>query len=866
MSILKAQNSFSGKVIHTDSESIIDHAIVSINHPENQAVLSYTLVNEKGEFKITVNSDLPELLLEVTAMNFEKFSVLIPNQSQNKIIALNPQETILEEIIIKPTLITQRGDTISYDLNKFATKNDRVLEDVLKRIPGIEVEAGGKIKYQGQAINKFYVEGMDLMQGRYASITQAMPNVHVSKLEVLENHQPIKMLDGKVVSDSPAINIKLKRNISVSGSAKIGLGCTPFIGQANITPMFFNKNIQFLANYDANNVGKDVSGKLTNLTSFGRFENYNFSSQVTNLLQISDIGLPTINKERYNFNKTHLASINTLFKLNKTLDLNTSLFYYNNEFDSNGKQVTQIKDLENNNVIEYYKISEAALFNENMKAVFTFTNNTETNFLKNIVTIDIQKNKNRNNLELNNNPILQNVVSPNYAIQNSLSTLIPFRKKLFINLKSILDFTNDKQTYQVSPTQHLFLPDSQLYQNNKLFQHYLNTHFYTQNSVSISFAYKNWRITPQYEIELTNKKLNTNLSGDQNTHPVFVNNLNYSFLKNNFNILLNYKKDKFNVSVTLPIILNSIQLNNQENFNNLNRNSFVFNPTIHANYEINSRVKIRGGGKYTNTFTPLSQLYSNYIFSGLNFTTYNNTIQKSGFYSTNIAAEYKNPFNNIFSNFGVNYNFGQNAVLLSTFISENGQQVIEAIDRKNKNKNKNAWISLGKYFTDLSTNLKGDAKFMQTESEVLINSLLSDVNISSQTYSIQLSNATLNWMGVVYTYNYTKQERKQLSNVTNTYNSGHLLKTELFLIKNQSISWQIDYQESKFNKQTFVNKFMDLKYRYKWTQKRIDFDIDWTNILNTKLYEQVVINNIQTTGTSYRIRPSQILASIRFNF
>ena len=495
MSILNAQNSFGGKVINAASKTAIDHATVSINNPKNQAVLAYALVNEKGEFLIQVNSELPEFLLEVSAMNYEKISIPIQNTTQHNTIELTAQETILEEIIIKPTLITQRGDTISYDLNKFATKNDRVLEDVLKKIPGIEIEPGGRIKYQGQAINKFYVEGMDLMQGRYASITQAMPNTHVSKLEVLENHQPIKMLNGKVVSNSPAINIKLKRNISLSGSAKIGAGGNPFIGQANITPMFFTKKIQFLTNYDANNIGKDVSSKLTNFTSFGRFENYNFSSQSSNLLKITEIDLPNINQERYNFNKTHLASFNALIKLNKTLDINASLFYYNDELDRNGKQFTQIKDLENNNFIEYSRVNESVTFTENVKAVFTFTNNAENNFLKNIVTVDVKKEKNRGNLVLNNNPIFQRVMSPNYGFQNSLSTIIPFGKNKFFNVKSILDFTQDKQTYAVSPTQNLFLPNAQLYQNNSLYQHYRSANFYTQNSISISWAYGNWRIT-----------------------------------------------------------------------------------------------------------------------------------------------------------------------------------------------------------------------------------------------------------------------------------------------------------------------------------------------------------------------------------
>ncbi|MDR0194007.1 MAG: hypothetical protein LBI73_02695, partial [Myroides sp.] len=61
-------------------------------------------------------------------------------------------------------------------------------------------------------------------------------------------------------------------------------------------------------------------------------------------------------------------------------------------------------------------------------------------------------------------------------------------------------------------------------------------------------------------------------------------------------------------------------------------------------------------------------------------------------------------------------------------------------------------------------------------------------------------------------------------------------------------------------------RFMDVMYRLKWEKKKIDFDFEWSNILNTKEYEQVVINSIQTSTTNFKLRPSQFLVSVRFNF
>ena len=864
---VNAQIKISGKVIDNETKQTIDFAMVSINNIQTNGVITYKQVNEKGEFYIELNSNQPEFNLEISAMNYEKLTLRLPNKSFNQTLALKSQQTILEEIIIKPTLITQRGDTLSFDLNKFATKNDRVLEDVLKKIPGIEVESSGKIKYQGQPINKFYVEGMDLMQGRYTSITQAIPNMHVSKLEVIENHQPIKMLDGKEFSDSPAINIKLKNNISVSGSAKIGVGASPFLWNTSITPMFFAKKTQFLANYDSNNTGGNLSSKLTSFYTFNKFDTYSYSASSANTLFISETSLPSISQQRYNFNKSHLASINSLFKLNKNLELNTNLFYYNNQFDRNSSQFTQIKDLANtSNPIQFYKINESVTFTENLKAIFSLTNNTTNNYLKNVTTIDVKKVKDRGDLLLNNNPIFQSVLSPTYGIQNSLSTVIPLNKSKLINVKSIIDFTNDKQTYLVTPTTFLELPNPDLYQNTQLIQNYLNKNFYTQNSLAITWSTNHWFITTRYEMMLNNKNLLTNLFGNPNQNLYYTNNLNYSFLQNTFETSFTYRYSHLNIALNTPIRLNNINLTNVNIANNLYKNAIDFTPTLTVNYKFSDQLKFNLSGNINQNYTPLDQLLPDFVFSGLNFTAFSNTIQSDNVYATNFRAEYKNPLHNIFANANISLAQINKNILLATTINQNGQQIIQAINQKNQAQSFINNITLGKYFTDLSTNLKLNFSYLNTSNNILLNNILSDVTMNSYNYEIEISNATLKWIGWVYKLNYGENHRKQLHNNTKSYINSHIGKLEFYLFKNHSLTSSLEYTESVFINQRFPNKFLDLKYRYKWNAKKIDFDLDYTNILNTKQYQQVVLNTIQTTQTNYNIRPAQIIASIRFNF
>ncbi|KAF5275482.1 hypothetical protein FQR65_LT16656 [Abscondita terminalis] len=73
----------------------------------------------------------------------------------------------IEEVVVVSRIITKSGDTISYNINSFANQRDRVLADVLQKMPGIKVNPDGSVLYNGELVNKFYVNGKDLMSGSY---------------------------------------------------------------------------------------------------------------------------------------------------------------------------------------------------------------------------------------------------------------------------------------------------------------------------------------------------------------------------------------------------------------------------------------------------------------------------------------------------------------------------------------------------------------------------------------------------------------------------------------------------------------------------------------------------------------------------
>jgi hypothetical protein len=172
---------------------------------------AFDFTGEDGKFKIEVNMNSDSLDILVSSLHYEKMRYTISNKTQRVDFVLRPDVKLLETITVKAKPIDQWGDTLSYLVERFTGKEDKSIEDVLKKLPGIEVQENGRILYQGTPVNKFYVEGLDLTDGHYGIISKNLPYSTVSVVEIYENHQPIRILEDRVYSPQAAINLKLKK-------------------------------------------------------------------------------------------------------------------------------------------------------------------------------------------------------------------------------------------------------------------------------------------------------------------------------------------------------------------------------------------------------------------------------------------------------------------------------------------------------------------------------------------------------------------------------------------------------------------------------------------------------------------------------
>ena len=106
----------------------------------------------------------------------------------------------------KPAIIS-KGDTLSYPVKAFSREEDLSIGDVLQRMPGITVDDDGKIYYNNKAIANLYTDGDNLMDGRYGLATKVITKDMIQSVDVIQHHQPIEALKGKISSDNVAINL-----------------------------------------------------------------------------------------------------------------------------------------------------------------------------------------------------------------------------------------------------------------------------------------------------------------------------------------------------------------------------------------------------------------------------------------------------------------------------------------------------------------------------------------------------------------------------------------------------------------------------------------------------------------------------------
>lgn len=316
-----SQTKITGRVADKDGHAM--EGFVTLNIPGESNILSFADIDGEGMYALDYNGSADSICIRVSGFQIGNYSKVVANRSQTLNFMVEVKGINLKEVDVKADPVTIKGDTTDYLVSSYQQQGDRVIGDVLKRVPGVEVSKSGEITYNGKAISKFYVEEMDMLQGRYGLAVNNITADAVSKVQVMEHHQPVKMLQGMGRTDEVAINLKLKEKAKGTYvlATALGAGISERQGKGvrglwneELVGMYFGKERQTMQTYKGNNSGDDILAELSN--QYG-----SAGLAPVSRVHVSGPGTPGVPQKRYMDNKTHALSHNWLERLDKDKEM-----------------------------------------------------------------------------------------------------------------------------------------------------------------------------------------------------------------------------------------------------------------------------------------------------------------------------------------------------------------------------------------------------------------------------------------------------------------------------------------------------------------------------------------------------------------
>ena len=781
--------------------------------------------------------------LEFSFLGYEKQRINISsNQSPRiHIVFMKPSTVALREVQIKAPPISARNDTLVYRVSAFTKAGDRHLEDVLKRLPGVKVSANGTVSIQGKAINKFYIEGMDLMGNNYNQVTQNMPIDAVTSVEVLENHQPVKMLQGKQLSDKAALNIKIDKSHKSRpfGELEGGLGLSPtrWDNRAFVTHIA-NKS-QLLLSGKMNNTGNDLSEETTehiDVTDLEAFE------PITSPLLTTDLVQEQLPQNRYLYNKSYAGGVNFLRKLsdNSTLRFNTQLYE-----DHSSR----------NNSIEYIfgglhplSLREDASMKKKdftIVPILKYELNSANTFVSDELRVSVSKKSAITAILSNESSINETVKTHPSYIQNYFSSSFPVGNTI-LQAKSLIRYFDRTESLND-------ISDSTIIYNCS--NRYAFKSFVAKGTLSTKFLlFRNY-------LDLGVKAYYHNNSYDYNgnTHH---QDLNVIFSPSYY---VKYGK-RSGLTIALPIgwmYARLLPINESIK----NRGFFSFSPEISINHVFSDELSLGFSASIGNS-NDTKPFYSP-DFLRIGYRTvylYDSNLYKNTDYLLSLRLRYRNLASMFFSNLSVSYSNGKRESYFHYDYTDS-LNIIRQIQGENNYKTFIINGMADKTFVDAGLSLKTEITYNQnsyllSQSSELMNnkSHILSAMVSSTFHKYKWLKLILDATGTLFWEKNSYHDSETLSSV-NANASIYLFPFKGFEIKLKCQSLTNEISESHYKSLTLFDASMHYKINKTW-----EIGLTGTNLLNRKLYSVTQNSGLNSYNTLLPLRGREVMAKLLLRF
>lgn len=848
------QITISGTITDNILNEPMQGVLVTLRPAGNNNIIKFAQTSAQGRFEIMLDSFLENHVIHFSMMGFATQTMPLRENQTIYNVQLSEQAMELKEVIVKAPSIRQRGDTITYIIQRFADTQDKTLADVLKKMPGIEVEKSGAIKYNGVSINKFYIEGKDMLGGRYGIATNNIHHKDVGSVEVMENHQPIRALEDISFSQNPGINIRLKEDAKARwvGTAKAGAGFEPFLWKAEIAVMRFKKQSQTLNTYKTNNAGDDIIRESTLFSIDDVIYQFGKNYQLQNYISVMPGRLREIDSDRSRFNKTHSFTTNNLWSLGKNYDLTSQISYNNNRLTSDNRTVTSYFLPDSTIVTDF---EEHSVNKENhLLGNITLLANTATYYFKNKLYADLRWSD--VDMKISGTyPNSQIAKTPHKQVSNDLEILKRIGTKSYT--------INSFNLYQTKPQQLTVKR-----QNDSQHQSINSSAFFTNTNTALSFFVNPIIISMKLGVVGVIRSMESELVGISDTLGGLTNDISMRYLNLYVSPEMEYKKSGFEAKFDVPISFIPYRYNNYAVNEKQNEEKFFASPSLFMRYHFTSRLSASVSGRYAQ-----SPLQEQSFYEGLILNNYRNLSHGVVDYSTgnnksvNLNINYRNPLKTLFANLGVNRSWSYsprvsnryfiNEYLLNTNILQDSYSKTWMISG-----NISKGVDIMNSFISLSSMLYNfDGTLFQNGEPT---------PYTSTNWSVKpkITSKIATWCNASYELNFTKDWMKiKDTNLETSYNNlSQVVSINFTPSKTCYVQLKGEHYYNEITENNSKSLFIaDAEFTYSFGNSW-ELNILAKNIFNQNVYSYSTYDGVTIMSREYRIRPRNIMMGVFFRF
>ena len=869
-----AQTTISGEVLNEKKQPVFNASVMLLRVTDSLP-MAYTFTDEKGHYQLVTQSEEAKLLIAVYGFNLKRQFKEVENKTQTVDFTVQEEALQLKEVSVKSEKIWGGNDTVNYVVDAFRDTTDIVIADVLRKMPGIEVKDDGKVEYKGKPISKFYIENMDMLQGRYNLATTSIAASDVASVQVMENHQEVRALQNIQFSDNVALNIKLKENAKgiFALMADLGAGWADSLQyEGGLTGMYFAKRNQFLGTLKANNSG-------TNLVDNENVTVYPMASMVKP-------SAPGISGVRHTLNRSQGVTYNSLHKLKNEAELSYSLLFGGdrNRKSSESRTLYLLPD-DTLNLVERMQSLETAKM---LEGSVNYNLNKDLDYMK--ISLTASGHRNWGEGLVDNDELIRQ--EENYKSLCAKANIHWIRKsrrdsESGIEFNSTTSYGTLPYGLQVAPGCFPeVLNDGEDYATtiqNIGFQSFKSENFLR---FLTSVVWKRLRIMPYFNFSMEEQALNSDAlcviarRNDEAIQPLcsdgllrfarndgdqFSNDIRWHKYQPAAGAYITYDRRRVNVTLMVPVQLRYLQLDDRIGTASDKQFKVLSQPSLSFRYDFNTNWKVSTKISTYNNTPSLRTLYSGYILQNYRtLSRYDCPLADTYGANGSLTFSYKNVMKYAFGDFSVNYNRYRNEVMYAQSF-EGNTMVINAVEQPSWGDYLSVSLYAGKGFSWKRLNINAKCSYGLGRSPYLVQNQVA-------TYYNQGWNANLTASIAITDYIFfnNKGSFSRMTSSLEGFNDDS--QPIVSLIDNAnlsvvlpfglSITPSVEFYHTRSEGRT--DNFVLLDCSLGYTFRKVKLSLDVNNILDTESFVYSYYSGIYGYYSAYSIRPRSMMLSVRF--